>query len=229
MAMKLNDVVPFGRSLDEYIKMFALEESDLNKKILGVADGPASFNAELTEKGGSVTSIDPIYIFQAQEIENKFYDVLDKIIDQVKATPDDWVWSFHGSPEELKENRIRATNKFVNDFKANRRSGRYVAGELPLLAFNDNSFDLALCSHFLFLYSEHLSLDFHLASIREMLRVAPEIRIFPLLTLMIEESPYIIPVKHELTKLGYSVEICQVEYELQRRGNKMMVIRKNGY
>jgi hypothetical protein len=228
MAMKLNDVVPFGRSLNEYIKMFALEESDLNKKILGVADGPASFNAELTEKGGSVTSIDPIYVFQAQEIENKFYDVLDKIIDQVKATPDDWVWSFHGSPEELRKNRIRATEKFISDFKANRGTEKFVAGELPLLPFNGNSIDLVLCSHFLFLYSEHLSLDFHLASIHEMLRVAPEIRIFPLLTLMLEESPYIIPVKNELTKEGYSVEICQVEYEFQRGGNKMMVIRKNG-
>ena len=225
--MKLNNVVPFGRSLDEYIKMFALEESDLKKRILGVADGPASFNAELTEKGGSVTSIDPIYVFQAQEIENKFYDVLDKIIDQVKATPDDWLWSFHGSPEGLKENRIRATDKFVSDFKIARGTERYVAGELPVLPFNDNSFDLALCSHFLFLYSEHLPLDFHLASLREMLRVAQEIRIFPLLTLMLEESPYIIPVKNELTKQGYSVEICQVEYEFQRGGNKMMVIRRN--
>jgi hypothetical protein len=45
MAMKLEKVVPFGRSLDEYLKMFALSASDLQQRILGVGDGPASFNA----------------------------------------------------------------------------------------------------------------------------------------------------------------------------------------
>lgn len=45
------------------------------------------------------------------------------------------------------------------------------------------SFDLAVCSHLLFLYSEHLSEDFHVESIKELCRVAGEARIFPLLEL----------------------------------------------
>jgi hypothetical protein len=44
MVMKLNEVVPFGRSLDEYRHMFALTEDDLSKHILGAADGPARFS-----------------------------------------------------------------------------------------------------------------------------------------------------------------------------------------
>ncbi|MAD80187.1 MAG: SAM-dependent methyltransferase, partial [Planctomycetaceae bacterium] len=32
------------------------------------ADGPASFNAELTARGGSIVSCDPIYEFTADEI-----------------------------------------------------------------------------------------------------------------------------------------------------------------
>jgi hypothetical protein len=51
MVMKLDKVVPFGRSLDEYIKMFNLSAEDLQKDILGVGDSPASFNAEGTTKG----------------------------------------------------------------------------------------------------------------------------------------------------------------------------------
>jgi len=47
MATELEKVVPFGRSMDEYRKMFALTDGDLDRKILGVADGPASFNAEM--------------------------------------------------------------------------------------------------------------------------------------------------------------------------------------
>lgn len=61
--MRLEKVVPFGRSFDEYIKMFNLSESNLKRRILGVGDGPASFNAEATKLGVNVTSIDPIYQF----------------------------------------------------------------------------------------------------------------------------------------------------------------------
>lgn len=34
MAMVLDKVVPFGRSMDEYIKIFNLTDVDLNKKSL---------------------------------------------------------------------------------------------------------------------------------------------------------------------------------------------------
>lgn len=105
--MKLEKVVPFGRSLDEYKNMFALSESDLDKKIIGMGDGPASFNAEMFALGKSVVSVDPLYIFRAEEIERQFDSVVDNIISQVKATPNDWVWSYHSSAEHLKENRVR--------------------------------------------------------------------------------------------------------------------------
>lgn len=44
-------------------------------------------------------------------------------------------------------------------------------------------FDIALSSHFLFFYSAQLSAEFHLQALREMLRVAREVRVFPLLAL----------------------------------------------
>ena len=67
--MKLEEVVPWGRNLTEYQLMFDLSEQDLNSKILGCGDGPASFNAEMTEIGHSVVSIDPVYQFSAEQIE----------------------------------------------------------------------------------------------------------------------------------------------------------------
>ena len=230
MTMKLENVVPFGRSLDEYRKMFALSKRELGLNILGVADGPASFNAELSARGGRVISIDPIYAFQSPQIKAQFDNVLDKIIAQVEATPNDWVWSYHGSPDGLRANRTRVTDTFVEDFTMRRDSGCYITGELPSLPFADRQFDLALCSHFLFLYSEHFSLEFHWTSICEMLRIANEVRIFPLLTLMLEKSPYLATILARLTQEGYSVEIRRVEYELQRGGNEMLVIsrRANG-
>lgn len=181
--MQLEKVVPFGRSLDEYKNMFALSASDLEKAIVGIGDGPASFNAEMYALGKSVISIDPLYVFRAQESEKQFNAVVDNIIAQVEATPGDWVWSYHRSPDRLKKNRARVLRRFAADYEAGKADGRYVVGELPDLDVEDNKFELALCSHLLFLYSDQFSYEFHLASVREMLRVATEVRIFPLLTL----------------------------------------------
>ena len=40
--MKLEQVVPWGRSLWEYTHMFDLTGADLARTIVGVGDGPAS-------------------------------------------------------------------------------------------------------------------------------------------------------------------------------------------
>ena len=224
MVMKSDRVVPFGRSLDEYKLMFDLSQKDLAKKILGVGDGPASFNAEGTKAGMKITSIDPLYQFSNTEIKQRFNAVVDLIIDQVIATPNNWVWKYYQNPQELKAGRIEAMETFIADYDRGKETGRYLVQELPKLEFADNTFDLALCSHFLFLYSEQYSQDFHLASIKEMLRVSKEVRIFPLLTLMQKKSPYLKFIQTQLRDLNYSVEIRTVPYELQPGGNEMLVV-----
>ncbi len=80
MTMKLNEVVPFGRSLDEYRLMFDLADSDLDKKLIGVADGPASVNAEMLALGKYYKSVDPLYNFNPEQIENRFEQVVDGVI-----------------------------------------------------------------------------------------------------------------------------------------------------
>ena len=62
----LDKVVPWGRSFDEYCRMFLLTDQDLAGRIVGCADGPASFNAEATRLGTRVVSCDPIYAFDTQ-------------------------------------------------------------------------------------------------------------------------------------------------------------------
>jgi len=226
MAMQLDKVVPFGRSLDEYRQMFALSEDDLARSIIGVGDGPASFNAEMHALGKRVISIDPLYIFSAGEIERQFYAVVDDIIDQVTTTPDDWVWTYHRSPEHLRENRIDVLARFIADYETGKKVGRYLIAELPRLDFRDGQFDLALCSHFLFLYSDHFSYEFHRLAILDMLRVAGEVRVFPLVTLRLKPSPYVEPLVQELQSLGYTAQIQTVHYELQRGGNHMLWIKR---
>lgn len=227
MVMKLDQVVPFGRSLDEYKKMFNLSSEDLQQRILGLGDGPASFNAEGTKIGMNITSIDPIYQITGTEIKQRFDAVVDNIIDQIIATPDNWIWKYHRNPQELKARRIKTITQFLADYNQGKQEGRYQAQKLPKLDFANETFDLALCSHFLFLYSEQCDRNFHLASITEILRVSQEVRIFPLLTLMQETSPYLDFIVNQFSNLKYSVAIQKVPYEFQPGGNKMLVIKQN--
>lgn len=226
MTMVLDKVLPFGRSFEEYWLMFGLTERDLDKKIIGIGDGPASFNAEMKELGNNVTSVDPLYIYSGEDIEKQFYVVVDNVMEQLKSSPGDWTWTYHTSPENLKIHREQAVKKFLRDYERGKEAKRYITGELPSLNFKDASFDMALCSHFLFLYSEHYDYEFHRKSVYEMLRIAGEVRIFPLLDLSLKRSTYIDPLTEELLKDDYSVDIRKVEYEMQRGGNEMIVIKR---
>jgi hypothetical protein len=86
--MKLDEVVPWGRTLEEYKSMFSLSETDLNAKILGCGDRPASFNVEMAELGHSVVSIDPIYQSSAEQIEQRVLATYEPVISQDLLTAD---------------------------------------------------------------------------------------------------------------------------------------------
>src|SRR3954466_4232846 len=116
MAVKLNSVVPWGRSFDEYVKMFALSEGDLGRSILDCAAGPSSFNAEMSSRGGRVISCDPIYEFSAAQIRARVGEVRDDMIRQVRGQREEFVWEYIRSPEHLEKMRMGAMENFLEDF-----------------------------------------------------------------------------------------------------------------
>jgi hypothetical protein len=120
---------------------------------------------------------------------------------------------------------MAAMNEFLADYPAGRAEGRYVDAELPILPFDDSSFDLALCSHLLFLYTVQLDEAFHRAALREMSRVAAEVRIFPLIALDGTPPPVVERMVGELRDLGLTVTIEDVPYEFRRGAHRMMRIR----
>ncbi len=226
MPYSLNQVVLWGRSLNEYQRLFALSGADLDRRILGVGDGPASFNAELSARGGHVVSVDPVYAFSCDDIAARIDETFDEVMTQLRQNQQDFVWRFFDSPDDVARERRRAMDAFLADYDDGRAAGRYVAGALPSLDFADGAFDLALCSHFLFLYSEQLSQEFHIAAVRELCRVADTVQIFPLLALGGVPSPHVEAVRAALVEEGYAVEIVAVDYEFQRGGNRMMKITR---
>jgi hypothetical protein len=226
MSVDLQNVVPWGRSLEEYILMFDLKGSDLEQRILDCAAGPSSFNAQLYRLGTTVVSCDPIYQFSATEIAQQIDKTYETILNATRQTEDKFVWREIRSIEHLGELRQQAMKQFQEDFPSGVQQGRYRVSELPKLPFRDREFDLALCAHFLFTDSNVLSLEFHLDAIRELCRVAIEVRVFPLIGQFgTEYSPHVSEVLSRLGAEGYECEIKKVPYEFQKGGNEMMRIR----
>ncbi|MGB2864792.1 MAG: hypothetical protein WBC05_15810 [Sedimentisphaerales bacterium] len=105
--------------------------------------------------------------------------------------------------------------------------GRSFDEYVRMFNLDDGAFDIALCSHLLFLYSDRLSLEFHRKSILQLCRVANDVRIFPLIDLDLRPSPHVQPIVSCLEEDGFTVSIERVNYEFQRGGNKMFrIIRK---
>jgi hypothetical protein len=220
----LDQVVPWGRSFDEYRRMFALTDDDLAGSILGCGDGPASFNAEATRRGIRVISCDPLYQFTAEQIRERIDATRETVLEETRRNQESFVWNEIRDVDELAQVRMDAMDTFLADYEAGRAYGRYVNAALPALPFSTRQFDLALVSHLLFLYSEQLTESFHMAALRELCRVAHEVRAFPLVTLAGERSPHVALVRMDLERVGFATQIETVPYEFQRGGNQMLRI-----
>ena len=226
MPFSIDRVVPWGRSAAEYQAMFGLDESDVGGRVLGCGDGPASFNAELSAQGRVVVSVDPLYAVSAAAIERRIDRTFAEVMDQMRRNQDDYVWTHVPSVEELGRRRMTAMRRFIADYPQGKTENRYLEASLPELPFDDGAFDLALSSHLLFLYSEQLDLDFHLQALEEMLRVATEVRVFPLLQLGGMASPHVEAIVDALGSRSAVATLETVAYEFQKGGNRMLRLRR---
>jgi hypothetical protein len=222
----LDGVVPWGRSFEEYRRMFAVSDADLQRRIVDCGAGPASFNVHASRFGAHVISCDPLYHWKADDIRQRIAETYEVILAETRRNRNEFVWNAIASVEELGSIRMAAMEDFLADYNTGKMEGRYVDAALPELPFLDASFDIALSSHLLFLYTDHLDDMFHVLAVREMSRIAAEVRIFPLLTLGGGRSRYVEPIVQVFTNLGFRVTIEQVAYEFQRGGNEMMRIRR---
>lgn len=226
MAFLLKDVVPWGRNLNEYRKMFNLTDEGLsNKKIIGFGDGPASFNSEARELGYDVTSLDRIYQFTRIELDKRIRETRDIIIEQMKNNADNYVWRDIKDLDELERIRMSAMKNFIADYDKGKADRRYIYHELPnKTEFSEDTFDLGLSSHFLLMYTA-LGYDFHIKSINEMLRICREVRIFPIVDLDGNKSELTNKIM-EYFEENYEVQLISTAYEFQKCDNLMLSIKK---
>ena len=115
--------VPWGRSLEEYSRMFDLSARDLAGKILDCAAGPASFNAEMHRRGASVVSCDPLYEFSADGIRKRIGENYDMMVEASKQRREQFIWQEIQSPEHLGQVRMQAMNLFLKIFQPESAKG----------------------------------------------------------------------------------------------------------
>lgn len=224
MTYPLDSIVPWGRSMKEYNMMFRLNDP-LSMHIASFGDGPASFNAEVTAKGGRVVSFDPIYQFSGEEIAERMERVRGLMMRQIRENQNSYIWKSIRSPNELELIRLLAMKRFLKDYEEGRRAGRYQFHTLPdRLPYEADTFDIGISSHFLLLYAS-LGYGFHIAAIGEMLRVCKEVRIFPYLDMDSRDSSLTHDVLRHFRR-KYHIRVVDTTYELQKGCNKLLVISK---
>ncbi|MEM7221492.1 MAG: class I SAM-dependent methyltransferase [Pseudomonadota bacterium] len=225
-AFETDRVLPWGRNRVEYSAFFDLGDLAPPRRILDCAGGPSSFAAEMAEAGFEVTATDPLYRLSEARIASAIEEARQVMTAGVRAAWGRFCWHDYGSPEGLEATRLSTMKFFLEDYEEGQFAGRYVPAALPDLPFADDSFDLALVSHFLFTYSDQLDLAFHQAALAELLRLAPEVRIFPLLDLEGGISRHLVPLRESLNAKGLFSEVRMVPYEFQRGGNRMLRVRR---
>ncbi len=82
-----------------------------------------------------------------------------------------------------------------------------------------------MTSPYLFLYSEHVGLEQHILSVKELCRVANEVKVYPLVTLERKRSPHLDAVVRELKNGGLDVSFHTVKYRFQKGAEDMLIAR----
>ncbi|HNR25591.1 MAG TPA: class I SAM-dependent methyltransferase [Methanobacteriaceae archaeon] len=216
-----------GRSYQEYLSMFNLDHDFLkDRRVLDCAAGASSFTAWACDNGINATATDVLYGMDLEQLRETFIHDFSTLL-QVHSGLDQKVdWGFFQNSEEMIEDRLKTCNNFITHYE--KHPERYVQGQLPHLPFTDGHFDLALSSHLLFLYDDRLDYLFHTESIQEMLRVAEEVRIYPIVSLSGygNRSPYVKRIMEDIGRLG-DVDIVKVDYRFRKGGEEMMRLKKD--
>jgi SAM-dependent methyltransferase len=229
-ALTLDRVAFLGRTYREYLDMFGLGEGLLREgPVLDCPAGPSSFAAEGAGKGLDVVACDALYGHAGEELHKRGLDDIAHVFERFDRVAHLYLWKYYTDREEVVSLRTRALESFVRDFEKGKPEGRYVEASLPWLPFADGSFPLVLSANFLFLYGDRVDFGFHMASLRELLRVCSgEVRVFPLAGLDARPYPRLDEIVRALKAGGALVETVGVPFEFQRGANMMLKLRRRG-
>ncbi len=225
--LELDRVAFYGRTLSEYILFFNLTIDDLKKynKIIDCPSGASSFVAEANTniQNSTVIGCDPLFDKSLEYLERKGQEDISYVIEKVKSAFHLYNWTYYKSLENLKNQRTLALTRFALDYNQGKNEKRYIKAELPKLPFDDESFDLVLCGHFLFTYANKFDFKFHKSSIMELFRICTkEVRIYPIQQRILQSYSQMKELIATLNEFEIKYEILQVPFEFQKGSNKIL-------
>lgn len=217
-----------GRTPSEYEMIFDVElDSFQYDSVLDCPGGPCGFTAAANEAGIDATAADLMYGVEPDSLSERCSSDIQKVRKSFeKGDVSRFNWEYYGNTDGLIEQLEAAYEIFIQDYRDNYGTQRYVEAELPDLPFEDNSFELVLSAHLLFLYRKKFSYDFHRESLLELARVASEeVRVYPLTIIAeSEDYPRIDELRDELHSRGHDTRREDSDFAFLSNSPEMLVI-----
>ncbi len=226
------NVAFYGRTLEEYEWMFHLTRDRLSGlRVLDCHGRASSFVAEGVRLGIETRAVDPLYDQTPRSLEGVGRADMIEVLRKTRERPELYNFDFLKDLGNVKALRETALSRFLKDYPSGLAQGRYLSGQLPELPFGDDTFDLVLNNHYLFLYGDHFDYETVFASCREMSRICDfekegEVRIYPLLGHNTRPYQHLQRLRIDLFhKEGISAEIVEIPFQFLRGSNQMMILR----
>lgn len=220
--MKINNTkLVEAFSYEDYCKMFALDKALLQRNILDFPGVFSSFNATAHQEGQSVTSLDGLYDLDISMLENAISQQKQTWITHVNQMSDSA--DLLPIAQEKFEKFKQCTKLFLDDYPGGKQQNRYEAWDSESkLPFADHSFQLALCSHWLFKQDFNLkqTIDF----IDELCRVAGEVRIFPVNNAKYEAPDFLGHLMANYQTRGFQISCIAIDFDNHETGSAMLSI-----
>lgn len=226
MSLELDRIVFIGRTYSEYMAMFDLHEDELKgRSILDCPAGACSFTAYASSRGLHVTAADIAYQYDADALEAKGTQDLLHAKERLEESTDQYIWDYYGTLEDHHQMRVEALRRSTEHRRQHPQ--KYIYAEFPKLPFADQSFDLTLSAHFLFMYADRLSEQFHEESLTELMRVTrEEIRIYPVVDLSSNRYENMDKIVKLADSRGWIVEENTTSYRFQRGADTYLKLIK---
>lgn len=204
-------------SLDDYRRMFHLDESDLSLTVLDCPAGLSSFTAEMHALGHAAQAVDPAYDLTPIAMQAHLQEVLGDLGERLEGYAD----RIGTDLAEVHALWNQAARTFLADYEPGVLVGRYQHASLPRLPFEDKQFKLALCAN--------CSLSHDVAAeaqalIAELSRVAEEVRVFPILDEASDAGSLLGALVLQLQQANFGVEIREAPYRFLKGNNAMLRI-----
>jgi hypothetical protein len=213
--------VLWGYHWDDYREIFDLSEASLTSRFLEYGSGVSAVNQELHQQGAWMVSCDPMFTLDCARFASQAAFIFEEAVASLRASKNEGDVS-DARLDAFIASRRQGMAHFFSDYEQGKREGRYLAVTEDTLPFLDHTFDTALSTHYLFVDAEDHEVDMHLQTIRELARVAKEVRIFPLMDRHGHASSLLGPVLLGLQQEEYGVEVREVMPHRGTKGHAML-------